>query len=154
MEPFVNNIQNVTSVNNNIFSSENTLPTSYLPEKVNKVIIDENITALPLITAQKTVSYNTLQPIVHDVQTYYTGENNIVDNNFNNTNEFNISNGGNNYNFISNENLNGNINSNGIIDNNINNYNDFNGNNWYSTTQTTTENNFDQNNLNFETQEI
>ena len=154
IDPLVNNIQYVTSVNNNIFHSENTLPTSYLPEKVNKVIIDENITALPLITAQKTVSYNTLQPIVHDVQTYYTGESNIVDNNFNNTNEFNISNGGNNYNFISNENLNGNININGIIDNNINNYNDFNGNNWYSTTQTTTENNFDQNNLNFETQEI
>ena len=154
MDPFVNNIQYVTTVNNNIFHSENTLPTSYLPEKVNKVIIDQNVTALPLITTKKTVSYDNFQPIVHDVQAYYTGENSIINNNFNNANEFNISNGGNNYNFISNENLNGNINSNGIIDNNINNYNDFNGNNWYSTTQTTTENNFDQNNLNFETQEI
>ena len=155
MDPFVNNIQYVTTVNNNIFHSENTLPTSYLPEKVNKVIIDQNVTALPLITTKKTVSYDNFQPIVHDVQTYYTGENNIINNNFNNANEFNISNGGNNYNFISNENLNGNININGIIDNNINNYNDFNGNNWYSPIQTTlTGNNFDENNFNFHTQEL
>ena len=163
LDPIVNKIQYVNSVNkaifnentNNILQSENILPVSYLPEKVNKILIDSNVTTLPLITTPNIVSYDTVQPIIHDVKTYYSGETNIDNNNYNNsTNNFYINNEGNNFNFNSLENGNNNININGMNDNNL--YN-FNGNNWFGTTQTTqttTETtNYNQNNYNIPMQE-
>ena len=54
--------------------SENTLPVSYLPETVNKIIVDERVTTLPLITTNNAPTYATLQPIVHEFQTVYIGK--------------------------------------------------------------------------------
>ena len=57
--------QNVTSYNDMVLTQstqkaliqENTLPLKYLPEKVNKVIYDNNISTLPLIDAGKKITY-------------------------------------------------------------------------------------------------
>jgi len=158
LEPIVNQVMVNSSVNNAILSettnkllvSENILPVSYLPDKINEVIYENKVTTLPVITASTNPSYTTLQPIVHETKTYYTGENNniagynyadsntngnIISNNY--SSEYNYSSGGN---IISN----GNYGTNGINDNNVNygeytatnniNYSD--GNNW-TTTQTT-----------------
>ena len=61
---------------NNVLLSENTLPFSYLPEKVSQLIVDSNVTTLPVITTNSTTaSYNTFQPIIHNKQTVYTNGN-------------------------------------------------------------------------------
>ena len=158
LEPIVNQVMVNSSVNNAIYGettnkllvSENTLPVSYLPDKINEVIYENKVTTLPVITASTNPSYSTLQPIVHEAKTYYTGENNnitgfnygdsnangnIISNNY--SSEYNYSSGGN-------MNYTGNYGTNGISDNNVNygeytatsniNYGD--GGNW-STTQTT-----------------
>ena len=164
LDPIINQIQYNSSYNKVIFNektnkalvSENTLPVSYLPDKINEVIYDDKVSTLPLIRTEKSVTHDTiqLQPIVHDLNTYYSGENsNINDiNNLNitnyNTSNTNIidNNYGNDYNINISENVNygGNIESNGTIDNNYisNNYtfSETNGNNWVTnqTTETTT----------------
>ena len=167
LDPIVNQTQMTSSVNkaifnetvNKILQSENTLPVSYLPEKVNEVIVDTNVRTLPLITTPNSVSYDTLNPIVHETQTYYTGENNNINytgndmNGFSAGNNINISSTGNMYDYSSN--LNNNINANGIINNNINSFGD--SNNWFGTTQTTqtttTTTNYNPNNFNFPLQD-
>ena len=169
LDPIVNQTQMTSSVNkaifnetvNKILQSENTLPVSYLPEKVNEVIVDTNVRTLPLITTPNTVSYGTLDPIVHETQTYYTGENNNINltgndmNGFSTGNNINISSTGNMYDYSSN--LNSNINVNGIINNDINSFGD--NNNWFGTTQTTqtttttTTTNYNPNNFNFPLQD-
>ena len=168
LDPIVNQTQMTSSVNkaifnetvNKILQSENTLPVSYLPEKVNEVIVDTNVRTLPLITTPNSVSYDTLNPIVHETQTYYTGENNNINytgndmNGFSAGNNINISSTGNMYDYSSN--LNSNINANGIINNDINSFGD--SNNWFGTTQTTqttttTTTNYNPNNFNFPLQD-
>ena len=157
LEPIVNQVKVNSSVNNVILGettnkllvSENILPVSYLPDKINEVIYENKVTTLPVITASTNPSYTTLQPIVHETKTYYTGENNnITGYNYadTNTNGNIISNNYSEYNYSSggNINSNGNYGTNGINDNNVNygeytatnniNYSD--GNNW-TTTQTT-----------------
>ena len=66
LEPIVNKVGINYSVNkaiinettNKILVSENTLPVSYLPEKVNKLIVSDQVTTLPLIRAGSKVFYN------------------------------------------------------------------------------------------------
>ena len=134
------------------------MPTSYLPEQVNELIVDNNVTTLPLITTPNTVSYGTLNPIVHETETYYTGENNNTNftgsnmDGFNPGNNININSTGNIYDYSSN--INSNINANGISTNEINNFGD--NNNWFGTTQTTqttTTTNYSPNNFNFPLQD-
>ena len=89
LEPIINKVGVNVSVNKAIMKentkkivvSQNTLPVSYLPEKVNKVIVDSNVKTLPLITAGNDFSYNTLQPIVHETKVYLNESSNA-----NNTN--------------------------------------------------------------------
>ena len=106
LDPIINKVQLNSSYNNAIFNettknilvSENTLPISYLPEKVNQIIVDSNVTTLPVImTNNITTSYNTLQPIIHETQTIYTNGNTDINNftDINNINNINIT--GNNY---------------------------------------------------------
>ena len=169
LDPIVNQTQFRSSVNkaifnetvNKILESENTLPVSYLPDKINDVIIDNNVTTLPLITTPNTVSYGSLNPIVHETQTYFTGENNNINitgnnmNGFSTDNNININSTGNMFDYSSN--LNSNINANGIINNDINSYGD--NNNWFGTTQTTqtttttTTTNYSPNNFSFPLQD-
>ena len=89
LDPIINQIKVNSSYNNAIFNettnnvlvSQNTLPVSYLPEKVNKIIVDSNVTTLPVITSTNTATtYNTLQPIVHETQTVYTNGNTDINN--------------------------------------------------------------------------
>ena len=167
LEPIVNKVLINQSVGkaiidqttNKLLVSEKTLPVSYLPEKVNQVIYEDKVTTLPIIRTSANSSYNTLQPIVHDLKTYYanettTGTNgyNFVDNANTNSNgniisnNYNYSSG---YNYISNENNNYNftggydINGSGTNNNNVNfgeyartDYGNSIGNNW-GTTKTT-----------------
>ena len=169
LDPIVNQAQVTSSVNkaifnetvNKILQSENTLPVSYLPEKINEVIVDSNVRTLPLITTPHTVSYGSLNPIVHETQTYFTGENNNINlagnemNGFSADNNININAAGNIYDYSSN--LNSNINANGIINNDVNNFGD--NNNWFGTTQTTqtttttTTTNYSPNNFSFPLQD-
>ena len=66
LEPIVKDVGVNFSVNkaiinettNKILVSENTLPVSYLPEKVNKLIVSDQVTTLPLIRAGSKVFYN------------------------------------------------------------------------------------------------
>jgi hypothetical protein len=44
---------------NKVLVQESTLPLKYLPEKVNKVIVDTNVGTLPLIIGRKSVTYST-----------------------------------------------------------------------------------------------
>ena len=44
---------------NKVVVQENVLPLKYLPEKINKVIIDNNIGTLPLIVGRKSITYET-----------------------------------------------------------------------------------------------
>jgi hypothetical protein len=155
LEPIVNQILVNKSVkkaiidettNKTIFS-ENTLPVSYLPDKVNQVIYEDKVTTLPIITTNANSSYNTLQPIVHDLKTYYTNETTTDVNGYNfvdNTNNNVISNSYN-YNYTSNANSNlaGGYGINGTANNNVEfgeythtDYGNSNSNNW-GTTQTT-----------------
>ena len=63
----IHNEQNYSFVNkavvnestNKVLVQESTLPLKYLPEKVNKVIIDSNVGTLPLIIGRKSVTYST-----------------------------------------------------------------------------------------------
>ena len=171
LNPIINQTQYNSSYNNVIFNettnkalvSENTLPVSYLPDKINELIVDDKVTTLPVITTGSSITHDAvqLQPIIHDVKTYYSGgESNINDiNNINITN-YNASSGGNiigenygadytsgsnmignNYNFSSTENANygGSFEANGISNINYN-FNDASANNWVTTqtTETTT----------------
>ena len=43
---------------NKVLVQESTLPLKYLPEKVNKVIVDTNVGTLPLIIGRKSVTYS------------------------------------------------------------------------------------------------
>lgn len=45
---------------NKVLFQENTLPLKYLPEKVNKVIVDSNVSTLPLIIGRKSITYSTI----------------------------------------------------------------------------------------------
>ena len=147
LEPIVKNVGVNFSVNkaivnettNKTLVSENTLPVSYLPEKVNKLIVSEQVTTLPLIRTGSKVFYN-------------ANEGNADNNNYNYSNINYESNGTNSNNaafdynaLISNNNdQNG---QNGFIEGNNYNY-DFNfgtsgnnyqtSNNWTTTTKKTT----------------
>ena len=166
LDPIINQIKVNSSYNNaiyneatnNVLLSENTLPVSYLTEKVNQLIVDSNVTTLPVITTNSTTaSYNTFQPIIHNKQTVYTNGNTDI-NNLADINNINITgnNYGTEYNFSSssgNADYSGNIGGignigsysgiigvEGISDNNFNttNFSSLsNGNNNYFTTQTT-----------------
>ena len=82
LEPIINKVGINYSVNKAIVNettkeivvSEKTLPVSYLPEKVNKLIVSDQVTTLPLITAGSKVTYNTLEPIVHESKVYTNAE--------------------------------------------------------------------------------
>ena len=163
LEPIISKVGINYSVNKAIVNettkeivvSEKTLPVSYLPEKVNKLIVSEQVTTLPLITAGKKVTYNTLEPIVHESKVYMNeGSGNVItDINANNTTSSNydytnlISNNQNNYNNFNSESynydangLNGNVgyeynlNSGSTSNNDYNNW----GTNAQSSTYTTT----------------
>ena len=89
LEPIINKVDVNYSVNkaiinettNKILVSENTLPVSYLPEKVNKLIVSDQVTTLPLIHAGSKVTYGTLEPIIHESKVYVkeSSDNNITD---------------------------------------------------------------------------
>ena len=49
----------INESNNKVLVQESTLPLKYLPEKVNKVIVDTNVGTLPLIIGRKSVTYST-----------------------------------------------------------------------------------------------
>jgi hypothetical protein len=49
----------ISESTNKVLVQENTLPLKYLPEKVNKVIVDNNVGTLPLIIGRKSVTYST-----------------------------------------------------------------------------------------------
>ena len=49
----------VNESTNKVLVQESTLPLKYLPEKVNKVIVDSNVGTLPLIIGRKSVTYST-----------------------------------------------------------------------------------------------
>ena len=72
---------------NEILVSENTLPVSYLPEKINKLIVSDQVTYLPLATAQKKITYNNIgNPIITESNIINAeGYGNIISNS-NNTN--------------------------------------------------------------------
>ena len=70
LEPIVNKAI-INETTKEIVVSENTLPVSYLPEKVNKLIVSDQVTTLPLITAGSKVTYNTLSPIIHESKVYF-----------------------------------------------------------------------------------
>ena len=61
----INHEQNFTSYSNalltestsKILFQEKTLPIKYLPQKINQVIVDNNVSTLPLIDAGKKVTY-------------------------------------------------------------------------------------------------
>ena len=160
LKPIINEVQVNSSYINAIFNettnkaliSENTLPVSYLPDKINEVIFDDKVTTLPVITqATESTTYNTLQPIIHESQTIFTGENSGA--NYMNYGENNIagSSFGAEYNFSSGEgeNVVSNVDVNGISENNINmaNFNTAsNGNNYFTTqtTETTTTTQYNQ----------
>ena len=71
----------VNETTNKILVSENTLPVSYLPEKVNKLIVEDQVTTLPLIRAGSKTTYSTLEPIIHESKVYMKeGSENITNN--------------------------------------------------------------------------
>ena len=130
LDPIINKVGINYSVNKAIVNettkeivvSEKTLPISYLPEKVNKLIVSDQVTTLPLITAGTKATYNTLEPIVHESKVYMNASsgNEITDINANNTTSSNydysnlISNEQNNYNNINNQSYNYNYDANGL----------------------------------------
>ena len=141
--------------------SENILPVSYLPEKVHKLIVSDQVTYLPLATTQKKVTYNNPNPIINESEAYFQnrGENNLTNiNNINlsqNITRNNIINNSdlinNNYNYPNNipinqvnnksylgQNYNHNINSGNFLNNyNLNSNNIIGNNNWATTNKTT-----------------
>ena len=48
----------ISESTNKVLVQENTLPLKYLPEKINKVIVDNNVGTLPLIIGRKSVTYS------------------------------------------------------------------------------------------------
>jgi hypothetical protein len=105
LEPIINKVKVSSSCNNALLNefngktvvSEKTLPVSYLPEKVNKIIYEEKITTLPIIRANSPPTYKVLKTIVHEPKIIYKGEiniennANITDNNYaDNNNRINI----------------------------------------------------------------
>ena len=130
LDPIINKVGINYSVNKAIVNettkeivvSEKTLPVSYLPEKVNKLIVSGQVTTLPLITAGTKATYNTLEPIVHESKVYMNASsgNEITDINANNTTSSNydysnlISNEQNNYNNINSQSYNYNYDANGL----------------------------------------
>ena len=130
LDPIINKVGINYSVNKAIVNettkkivvSEKTLPVSYLPEKVNKLIVSDQVTTLPLITAGTKATYNTLEPIVHESKVYMNASsgNEITDINANNTTSSNydysnlISNEQNNYNNINSQSYNYNYDANGL----------------------------------------
>ena len=130
LDPIINKVGINYSVNKAIVNettkeivvSEKTLPISYLPEKVNKLIVSDQVTTLPLITAGTKATYNTLEPIVHESKVYMNAAsgNEITDINANNTTSSNydysnlISNEQNNYNNINSQSYNYNYDANGL----------------------------------------
>ena len=73
---------------NEILVSENTLPVSYLPEKINKLIVSDKVTYLPLATAQKKITYNNTDNTIITKSNVYNVEEygNIINNSNNNLN--------------------------------------------------------------------
>jgi hypothetical protein len=166
LQPIIKDIQVNSSYSKAIFNettnktliSENTLPVSYLPDKVNELIVEEKVTTLPLITTTSTAqTNNVLQPIIHEPKTIYVNENNNITTDYNNANITDISSSSNivgntygtEYNFISNgtDNYSNNYESSGIITNkttsanfNGSSFNNYDTNNWVTTqtTETTT----------------
>ena len=141
LEPIVNKVNYNVSVNkaiinqktNQILISENTLPVSYLPEKVNKLIVSDQVTYLPLATTEKKVTYNKAKPIIHESKIYIKeGDENIlnnlnnlykINNNYNDSNNL-LNNKNNDYTYLTYNNYNNNIgnnyNYNYIMNNNEN----------------------------------
>ena len=74
---------------NKILISENTLPVSYLPEKINKLIVSD-VTYLPLATTEKKVTYNTVNPIIHEPNVFVNKGNENIVSNVNNNNNLNL----------------------------------------------------------------
>ena len=140
LAPIINKIQVNNSYNqailgettNEIVMAENTLPISYLPEKVNNIIVEDKIGTLPIInTTINSGTYKTLEPIIHEPiihepKIVYVNENSNISN-FNNTeiieNNTNSNLAGNNYGIEYNFNTNGkeNINNNFQINESTNN---------------------------------
>ena len=158
LEPIVNKVDvnylvNKAIVNettNKILVSENTLPVSYLPEKVNKLIVEDQVTTLPLIRAGSKTTYSTLEPIIHESKVYMKeGSENIINNLNIDTNTNNNANFDYNQYFSSNTTNNNNINynlgnaQNGAIEGSNYNYsynvvnNNGSSNNWTTGSKTT-----------------
>ena len=105
LKPIINKVNYNVSVNKAIINettsktliTENTLPVSYLPEKVNKIIISGQVTYLPLATAEKKITYATTTPLINESQIYLKNDNEI---NFSNLNNFSFG-----KNFINNNNI-------------------------------------------------
>ena len=94
LNPIINKIQVNNSYNqailgettNEIVLAENTLPISYLPEKVNNIIVEDKVGTLPVITSnEQSTTYKMLQPIIHEPKIVYFNENENISN-INNTN--------------------------------------------------------------------
>ena len=140
----------VNETTNKILVSENTLPVSYLPEKVNKLIVEDQVTTLPLIRAGSKTTYSTLEPIIHESKVYMKEGSENITNNLNiDTNTNNNANFDYNQYFSSNTTNNNNINynlgnaQNGAIEGSNYNYsynvvnNNGSSNNWTTGSKTT-----------------
>ena len=150
LEPIINKENINYSVNkailnettNKVVVSENVLPVSYLPEKVNKLIVSDQVTTLPLIRAGSKVTYNTLEPIIHESKVYIKDGSENITNNYDNLNINGNTTADANFdynNLIAN---NGETTQNGLVEGNNYDYNynfstteNQNGNNWTSNAQ-------------------
>ena len=150
LEPIINKENINYSVNkailnettNKVVVSENVLPVSYLPEKVNKLIVSDQVTTLPLIRAGSKVTYNTLEPIIHESKVYIKDGSENITNNYDNLNINGNTTADANFdynNLIAN---NGETTQNGLVEGNNYDYNynfstteNQNGNNWTSSAQ-------------------
>ena len=150
LEPIINKENINYSVNkailnettNKVVVSENVLPVSYLPEKVNKLIVSDQVTTLPLIRAGSKVTYNTLEPIIHESKVYIKEGSENITNNYDNLNINGNTTADANFdynNLIAN---NGETTQNGLVEGNNYDYNynfstteNQNGNNWTSSAQ-------------------
>ena len=158
LKPIINKVNYDVSVNkailnettSKIMTTQNTLPVKYLPEKVNKILVSDQVTYLPLATTEKKITYDTTTPIVHESQNYFKNENEMYLSNLNNFSfGQNYASKNNIYNLYNDNNANNIINySNDVInnqgynssyinyDNNRNNYNyNINNSNLYNTVQ-------------------
>ena len=105
LKPIINKVNYNVSVNKAIVNettgktliTENTLPVSYLPEKVNKLIISDQVTYLPLATTEKKITYASTSPLVQESQINLENNN---ENYFNNLHNFSFG-----PNYISNNNI-------------------------------------------------